>query len=164
MLMTTSATITRDIRIYADFISDGAARSLRLLREIDNTVAVMRTIASLGNSFCATVKDLTDDFSCVEGTFPEDELASAYESVQASLAEIHRELVKMHAAAAKDHDLRPHDGVCEAVQAAIRAIINLHDAIETFRWRLLEHNADQEDPAGPVLTSAEEIEQYLAAL
>lgn len=165
MLMTTNATITKDIRAYADFVSAGAARSLELLRRIDNTVMVMRTIASQSNGFREIIQGLTDDFSHVEGTIPEEELVDSYETVQGALTTVHRELVKMHAAAAKDRDLRPHDGVCEAIQAAIKAVAGMHDAIETFRWRLLEHNADKEEPGESlVLTSAEDIERYLAAL
>jgi len=76
MLMTTNATVIKDIRAYADFMSEGAARSLELLRRIDNTVMVMRIIASQGNGFREIIKDLTNDVSRAEGAIPEDELVA----------------------------------------------------------------------------------------
>lgn len=162
--MTNATNIANDIRTYAGFMSDGAARSLRLLREIDNTVTAMRTIVTLGDSFCSTLKDMTADVARAIGPIPEYDLIPAYEALQRELADLYRMLQTMHAAAARDDQLRADDGVCDACAAAIKTIADLHECIETLHWRLLEHNADQDAPSGPVLTSAEDIERYLAAL
>lgn len=145
-------------------MSEGAARSLELLRAIDSTVTAMGTIAEQARSFTAVVHDMAAAVPRLEFPIPEDEIIPAYVALQDDLVKLHGEFRARCACAERDSELRPDDGVGDAYRAAMAAINGFHDALETFRWLILEHNADLDPAKGPVMTDADEIERFLAAL
>lgn len=159
-----SATTIRDIRAYGDFMSDGAARSLKLLQAIDSTVTAMGTIAEQARSFTGIVREMAAGVPQLALPIPEEEIIPAYEALQDDLVKLHSEFRTRCARAEQATELRPDDGVCDAYRAAMAAIGGLHDALETFRWLILEHNADLDPAKGQVMTDSAEIERYLAAL
>lgn len=162
--MDMNVTTIKDIRAYGAFMSEGAARSLTLLQAIDNMVAGMATIAEQARSFTTAVNEMSAGIPRLTVAIPEDEIVPAYEALQDDLVKLHSMLRAQCHRVDNSPAFRKDDGVCEGYRTNMGAIRDLHDALETFRCLILEHNADL-DPAGTeVMTDASEIERYLASL
>jgi len=153
-----------DIREYGSFMMESAARSLVLLRTIERTVLALRTISSEAKSFVLSIDGLTKSLVNCKAPLPEEEVLPIYESIQTKLETMHTNLRRRCALADRDRNLCDDDGVSTAFRECINSVSDLHSSIETFRWMLLEHNADLDEATGPVLTDADEIQKYLKAL
>lgn len=152
-----------DIRAFGDFMQQSAARNLELLRRIASTVTALRTIGKQARGFIEIVQDLTASIHAITEAIPEDVLP-VFEQLQDDLASLHGLMRQKRAAAQRAAELCDGDGVCEAYSEAMEGIHGLHECIETLRWLIMEHNAELESSTGDVLTSAEEVERYLASL
>lgn len=162
--MQMNGTTIRDIRAYGAFMSEGAARSLALLQAIDNVVTAMGTITEQTRSFTVVVRDMSAGIPNLALAIPEDDIIPAYEALEDDLVELHGTFREHCQRAERSSALRDDDGVCEAYRSTMAAIHELHDALETFRWLILEHNAELDPAKGQVMTDVSEIERYLAAL
>lgn len=145
-----------------------AARSLKLLHAIESTLAWLNrlsTTLAANTCFALNVNDNLDKADCL---IDEDEkLAQEMESAQALMEEVYQELIIKRQHALDDHNLTDEDGIAEAYTEAIAAAADLHNAINTLRWNIGEHDVDVAhacDQPGPTLSTPKELEDYLAAL
>ncbi|MFV3368438.1 hypothetical protein ACNFH5_09675 [Pseudomonas sp. NY15435] len=151
----------------SEYLNCETARSLELLRQIDGTVEALvllrRQMDALSEAFGSLLSRFNNNPPT--GPIPEDVVVPTLEESQDSLRKMHAELARRSACAKADTVLTLDDGVVDAYEQAIDAVISLNQVIEQTRWALLEHNADSEGSHEPhVLRSDEEIEDFIRAL
>ena len=163
-MSTSQTSAVRDLEAYAQFMSERTARSLILLRAIESTVVAVGTIRDESRSSHRTLSEILDGLKDFKAPMPED-LIDVYEEIQGHLAKLHGRMQGGLVSAQSDNQLRDEDGVCDIYREALSAVHDLHDCIEVLRWNLMQHNAalDQSD-AGKELTTAKEVEEFLASL
>lgn len=153
-----------DIPTIVAFMQQGTARSLNLLRTIARTVTALRTTTNEARGFVYLVDELTRSLAQAEGVIVPEEVLPTFEQLQDDLAAFYALMREKQSAARSAAELRNDDGVCEAYGEALDSIHEFHECLETLRWMIMEHNVEQEVSSGTPLTSAEEIESYLASL
>lgn len=145
-----------------------ATRSLGLLHAIESTLAWLNRLSKTLNadtSFAIEANDSLDKAECLIDE--DDKLANGMESAQAIVEELYLELIAKRQHALNDRNLTDDDGIAEAYTEAIASAADLHNAINTLRWNIAEHDVDIArscDEPGPALTSPEALKEYLAAL
>jgi len=142
----------------------GAARSLELLRAIDGVLIALSTITEQNRSFVHVVKEMSEGLTELGLPIPEESIIPEYERLQDELSTIHAELRALCNKCESSTAVRNEDGIRDAFNSACDAINELHASLETFRWLILEHNADLDAVGTETLTSEDEIKRYLAAL
>lgn len=145
-----------------------ATRSLQLLHAIESTLAWLNKLSNTLNANTNFALDVNDNLDKIECLVDEDDkLANEMESAQVMVEELYQELIAKRQHALNDHNLTDEDGIAEAYTEAIASAADLHNAINTLRWNIAEHDVDVAhscDEPGPALTSPEALEEYLAAL
>ena len=145
-----------------------AARSLELLHAIESTLAWLNKLSKTLNANTSFALEANDNLDKIWCLIDEDEkLANEMESAQVMVEELYQELLAKRQHAINDHNLTDEDGIADAYTEAVAAAADLHNAINTLRWNIAEHDVDVSkscDGPGPVITSREELKEYLAAL
>lgn len=154
-----------DLEAYGRMMNDSSTRSLYLLRDIEKTVLAVGTIRDSANSYTQTVIAFNVAMAKLEGRVPEEAVLDLFEDLQGHLEKLHTQLEISHKSAKADPELCDEDGVADVFRDAINAVCSWHEQVEMLRWNILQHNAalDTSDP-GVALTSAEQIDEFLATL
>ncbi len=145
--MTTLCRERRELQDFSASVSEGAARSLDLLRDIEITLAwlnrltgQLRNDATFAEAACSDV-DATRSPIDKDGRI-QDDLEVAQREVEA----VYNLLIDKRQAGRDDSRLTEDDGIEGAYSEAIAQAADLHNAINTLRWRIGEHDIDS-DPS-----------------
>ena len=144
---------------------DTNVRSLELLRDIEKTCVAVRTTKDTLTKFVELVRSLSESLSAIDVVVPEDKILESLDSVESQLEMMNIRFNTCLVSAKNDPDLTYEDGVEVIYAEAQHALCDLHEAVQEYKWSLLQHNAEFDiSDAGPELASADEINAYLAAL
>ncbi|OZI74600.1 hypothetical protein [Bordetella genomosp. 12] len=145
-----------------------SARSLSLLRAIEDTVAgnevlsntfssIAKNSGDVAESLCdrdlASRKKLDDDSGSVQ---------IAFDEALDTIGELCRFLERKRSAAINDLQLRPDDGVVESFDKAIASVKEAFSHMHDLKWAVMENDADIAAGSSPVPVS--DIEDFLSSL
>lgn len=145
MINSDAVRLSRNAREFSADVRVDAARSLELLRAIDSTVdwlSRVRAKLDIDIVFARATVDRVNALSPVATLDDEGVTCAALEEGQEMIRELHDLFVAKRKSARRDPNLREDDGVVEAYDAAVDSAADLHDALETLRQCILEHDAD----------------------
>lgn len=124
------------------------ARSLEVLRDIEATVDTLawyRRRVDSDADFVESTVDLINRSADVLVTLDADgAICASLEDAQRGIETFRAEQCERREAARRAPELREDDGVVDAYDEVIEAAARLHDAINTVRWCIMEHDADLE--------------------
>ncbi|MDP2827069.1 MAG: hypothetical protein Q8O37_00530 [Sulfuricellaceae bacterium] len=154
-----------ELREFTAGVQAGAARSLDLLRVIESTIDWLARLTrqlSADAEFAGKVNEGLPEISGVidaDGDF-EKTLLSAQEVVE----QLYEVLIEKRQHGRDDAMLSEDDGVESAYTEAIAASADLHNAINSLRWNIGEHDIDAAPPQLSKSYSAGDIDQMFADL
>lgn len=136
------------LRFVAEGLAQDSARSLDLLRSIEITVEVNEILSEQFETIAERSKHATEAI-CAKSPSGEEDAIDKDGSVQELLdrtldvLEQLQDQMKARCSSARgDQKLRPEDGVVESFVKVIDAMHDAHDAMNEFKWAILEHDAD----------------------
>lgn len=140
-----------------------SARSLDLLRSIDNTLSFLNRLAaqlradtSHAKKGIAIVKALPVECD------PDNTILESINKAQSATSDLYDELVSRRNAAKGDNRLAEDDGIEEAYTEAIAAAADVHNNLNSLRWAIGEHDADL-SPVSKPFTNAADLIKNLSA-
>lgn len=153
----------------ANFYTSGSvtdaecARPLSVLRDFDEISACARVTISVMEARLEYGEELLDILAAssdpVDINFVMPSLLRCQDAVRTIFSQytvVRPQLDKLS---------RPHDEVLELVDRAIVLTSDLFDQLESFRWAILEHNADVEPKGEPqIVNTSEGLRKALAGL
>jgi len=141
--------------------------SLKILKAVDETVDSLVADQRELNGLMAVALNLIETVNhCERQTMidPEGDGADSGEKAEAALREAVVQLENKRAAAVADPELNGdhENAVVDEYTRTIEAAKNLHDALATLRWAVMEHDADL-DSSEEATTDAEDLIARLRA-
>ena len=157
-----------ELRAFTASVRDTSARSLDLLRAIESTLTWLDRMASQLRADATFAEKTNEGLHKAEGVIdPDGSIQEDLERVQENVETLYQALIERRQHGREDRQLTEEDGIEAAYTEAIAQAADLHNAINTLRWNIGEHDIDAEpyvsDPA-KVFSSPEEIEAYLLSL
>ena len=154
-----------EIREYGAHILDSAARSLSLLRRIEDTLVALRVRRITMDALREAALAMSTALATISVAIPEEGIVDVLEEGQDALSKIHAIMKSKFANAKSAPELHDEDGVCDAYEESMASVAHLHSSLEDLRWNILQHNArlDTSD-AGHAINSSQEVLNFLAAL
>lgn len=144
-------------------VASESARSLDLLRSIDNTLSFLNRLAaqlradtSHTEKVIAIVKALPVEYD------PDNTILESINKVQSATGDLYDELVNRRNAVKGDPRLTDDDGLEEVYTEAIAAAADLHNSLNSLRWVIGEHDADL-SPVSKPFTNAADLIKNLSA-
>lgn len=160
---------TEEVRLICETSTEASQKSLTLLRAIDLTIDALvwienqagPTVAFIGKAI-ANIK--VCDRKCKID--PKDVAASAALTSEEASVLLYGLLIQKRkfAIAARELDGDDKAAVVEAYNRAIAAVADLHNSFADLRWAIGEHDADLEEPNSKLLSTPQEIAEYLDGL
>lgn len=160
-----TTTAVQDMSLFTESWACDAARDLRLLRNIEETVRVLARIETNLRANQRMAESFVADIQEFQHQFDENRFLQATDRLEDELTDLRSTLDACLLAAKTDKALTEEDGVADAYRNTIEAVCNLYSIVEHVRWVLMHRNAEL-DPTGSKdgLSSSEEISRFLAAL
>ena len=154
-----------ELQAFSASVSADASRSLDLLRDIEITLAWLRRLtgklradAEFAEAANESLGDIADPID------PDDGIQTALEQAQNEVQALYQLLIDKRDAGRRDQRLTEDDGIEAAYTEAIAQAADLHNAINTLRWNIGEHDIDAR-PAHPGPTyAADEVDTLFDAL
>lgn len=159
---------TRTLSSLGDDILTGANRSLRLLKDIEETISSL----CYDQRYYAALTDITKDAADNIHKAPRLKMLDPDGSIEEKLLcgqnvahKLYTQLIERRKSAISDPQLTDEDGVAEEFTRTIGVVAKMHNAINELRLAVGEYDADlSPKKEGKVLKSAEEIEEFLSAI
>lgn len=143
------ATMTRldieraELRNFATDVRVSSARSLELLRDIENTLAWLERLTSQLNADSTFAEKINAELHTIADVIdPDDTIQSTLEVSQGCVNSLYELLIEKRQHGRNDRQLTDSDGIEDAYTEAITAAADLHNAINTLRWNVGEHDID----------------------
>lgn len=167
--MISGAVLSRTHRIerMSDFMRGETVSSLALLRDIDGTIEAlilvrrnMDALAEAAEQLCGRVNT-----ELLEGKALELDVVPSLEQSQDALHGMVEVMEYKLEAARCAPELNADDGVVDAYEQAINAVLILNSKVEKLRWAVLERGADSEGyHQAKVLRTDTDIDDFLDSL
>ena len=120
-----------------------AIRSLDLLRAIENTLVWLERLTGQLRTDAAFAEKANAGLVALEGAIdPEQEIQNALEEAQHEVEELYNLLIDKRQHGRNDGQLTDEDGIEDAYTDAISQAADLHNAINSLRWSIGEHDID----------------------
>src|SRR3569623_529256 len=154
-----------EIKEYGAHILDSAARSLSLLRRIEDTLVALRARRTIMDALHEVAIAMSNALATISVAIPEEGIVDVLEEGQDALSKIHAIMQSKFAIAQSAPELRSEDSVGEAYEESMASVSRLHGNREDLRWNILQHNArlDGSDACRPI-SNSQEVLDFLAAL
>lgn len=143
-------------------VADYTARSLELLRAIEETIDSLGALAEQARVFAGLFSKEAERI--ISATRPGDVILDPDLTVEDALLEaeraiagLHERLLEKRAAAHRAPELSTDDGVGEAYDEAIAQVADLHNAIDRLRAALGEHDAEAQGASGNAYETPEAL-------
>jgi len=132
-----------ELRNFSADVQAGTARRLDLLRAVESTLAWLERLTVQLNADTTFAEKIAADLDKIEGVLdPDDSLQADLTAAQQGVDVLYRVLIEKRQHGRNDHQLTEEDGIEDAYTEAIMAAANLHNAINTLRWNVAEHDID----------------------
>lgn len=149
--------------IGADVVSH-ADRSLGLIRAIETTISALCYERQFLTGIASSIHQFCDKIKSAERTMridPRGELEDIFLKAQASVKNVHCQMVERLRYAENDASLTDEDGVAEEYRRSISVVIDLHNGINELRWAIAEYDADLSNETKRTFDNAEKVINYL---
>lgn len=156
-----------ELQSFVTEIGEGVARRIDLLRQIDTTISYLVLLRDQLTADARFAVDFNREIESIVDVIDLDgSLHDRMESTQETVNAVYEMLIRKRDAARKDRLLRADEGVVEAYTEAIAAAADLHNAINTLRWSIAEHDVDVagEESNTPAFTNPDELLRHLRSL
>lgn len=149
-----------ELREFTAGVHEGTARSLILLRDIESTLRWLERMTGQLKTDAVFAEKMSTDLVMLVGVLdPDDSIQASLQSAQQDVEALHTLLIEKRQHGRNDHQLTDDDGIEDAYTEAIVQAADLHNAINSLRWNIGEHDIDAEphtsDPAMVASTPAE---------
>lgn len=157
-----------ELREFTATVQASAVRSLGFLHALESTLTWLERLTRQLQADVIFAEESNRRLDKITGTLdPDGAIQSALEAAQEAIEALYRLLIERRQHGREDRQLTEEDGIEATYTEAIAQAADLHNAINTLRWNIGEHDIDAEpyvsDPA-KVFSSPEEIEAYLLSL
>lgn len=151
-----------ELQAFTASVQHDTARSLDLLRNIESTLAWLDRLTKQAEADAEFAEKANLALGKLTGVMdPDGSLQANLEEAQEEVHALYTLLIEKRKAGREDRQLTEEDGIEGAYTAAISAVADLHNAINTMRWNIGEHDIDAAphttDP-GLVASTPEEVE------
>jgi hypothetical protein len=141
-----------------------SARSLDLLRDIESTIEALqydqRLFQPLYELTTAWAEDIRTRGQGRE-IDPTGKIDATMLRAQHAARALYDEFIRRRDAARRDHRVTDDDGLVEEFTRTIACVADLHNAINSLRWALGEHDADLSPISGPAFDSVDDLLGHL---
>lgn len=150
-----------NIKSFGLKIEAESARSIGLLRDIENTMSHLNRLKEQLRSDSGNVNELIEAVENIEDVIDQDDSVSVQlEQAQNRINDLYNELVIRRLAGRNDNRLIKEDGIEDAYTEAIEAVADLHNQLNALRWAINEHDADI-SPVSKSFSDPEELIKFL---
>lgn len=147
-----------ELRAFTDGVRAEAARNLDLLRAIDTTLTWLDRLIGVLRADITFAEKINASLDTIHGVIdPDDTLHGLLEKAQSMVEQVYQELIAKRQSARDDLRLCEDDGIDASYTEAIAAAADLHNALNTLRWNIGEHDVDAEPQALSRAYGADEI-------
>lgn len=157
-----------ELREFSASVLAGAARSLEFLRAIESTLTWLERLTGQLRADATFAEKVNANLDNIEGVIdPDDSLQTALEETQQSVEALYHLLIEKRQHGRDDQELTEEDGIEDAYTEAIAQSSDLHNAINTLRWNIGEHDIDavpHEIRAENLISDQDELRAALKAL
>lgn len=148
-----------ELRAFTASVRDTSARSLDLLRAIESTLTWLDRMASQLRADATFAEKTNEGLHKAEGVIdPDGSIQEDLERVQENVETLYQVLIERRQHGREDRQLTEEDGIEAAYTEAIAQAADLHNAINTLRWNIGEHDIDAEPKSLSKPYSAEDID------
>lgn len=158
----------RTLSALGDDILAGANRSLKLLKDIEETISSLCYDQRYYDALTSITKDVAENIRKAARVKPLDEDGSIEEKLlrgQNVAHKLYTQLIEKRRSAISDPQLTDEDGVAEEFTRTIEVVAKMHNAINELRCALGEYDADLSPRKdGVLLKNTEEIEKFLSTI
>lgn len=160
-----SAHLTEQLSYWAEMLSQRPPRSLSLLRSIEDTLLMFRRWRGLIENFTNIMREEGDKILANAPQAVLDKDGSAQEALlnaQNMMKEHYEDLKTWCDRAKSSSAFDDNDGIVDECSRLTNAIAELHNYINSLRWKIAEHDADHAVEIG-TFDSIEELAAHLNA-
>ncbi|WP_430228873.1 hypothetical protein [Nitrosomonas communis] len=151
----------QNIKSFGAEIEAESARSITLLRNIENTIFNLNSLTKKLHNRANYAEGLIAFVENIENEIDQDDsISDQLEIAQNRINDLYNELIIKRQAGRIDRRLTNEDGIEDAYTEAIEASADLHNLLNTLRWAINEHDADRSQPEES-FTDADELIKYL---
>jgi hypothetical protein len=132
-----------ELRAFTCDVLEESQRTLELLRQIDNTLGWLDRLEGLlhtDTSFAEKLQARVKASSCEVD--PDDLVVPLLEKAQRAVSEMHDVLFAKRESARLDIRLTEDDGIEAGYTRVIAASADLHNALNSLRWAIMEHDVN----------------------
>lgn len=147
--------------------AERAQRSLRLLRQIEDTISALCYERRLFEAMAKFVHEICEDIKHRKPVQPIDPHGTVWENLekaQAAMKRLYETMVEKREYARNDPDLTEEDGVADEYTRSIAVVADLHNGINELRWAIGEHDAELEPKSGRGVSDRASLERQLDSL
>lgn len=149
-----------ELRNFTAGVSAETARNLEILRAIESTLAWLERLTGQLRADFEFADKVNANLAGIPGIIdPDDSIQQGLEKAQIAVEELYGLLISKRQSGRDDHRLMEEDGIEEAYTEAIAAAADLHNAINSLRWNIGEHDTDAEPKAPGKTYAAEDIDK-----
>lgn len=155
------------IRTFGNRVRADSARSIALLKAIDETLCALNSEEKQFDLFLENAHEFLDRINDAEeqGTIDaEGKVAHSLERAQNELSQYIDLLNEKLGYAKADFRLTGDDGIEDAYGRLIATIEELHDTVNTLRWAIGEHDVDNEPRENRKAYDVEDLDVMFADL
>ena len=162
------AASAQTLSALGDDILTGATRSLRLLKDIEETISSLCYDQRYYGALTSITKETAENIRKAPLNKLLDQDGSIEEKLlrgQNAAHNLYNKLIEKRKSAISDPQLTDEDGVVDEFTRTIEIVADMHNSINELRWALGEHEADlSPHKDGLVFSTPKDIEVYLEKL
>lgn len=146
------------LRSFGQFVGFEAARSVDLLKAIDDTIYACEQLRRMMEQFTGAAGEFVQSLKRTDHAVDKDgEGLAELERARDAIQELYDIQQRKRAAACADGRLHADDGVVEAYDQLLDGIAATHAALNDLCWALGEHESDFDEVLEGEFTSADEL-------
>lgn len=135
-----------ELREFTAEVQAEAARNLDFLRAIESTLAWLERLNKQLQADAEFAERVNEGLPSIEGVIdPDEAIQQALESAQTDVEKLYCLLIEKRGHGRNDSHLTLDDGIEDAYTQAIAQAADLHNAINTLRWSIGEHDIDADE-------------------
>jgi hypothetical protein len=146
------------LRSLGQLVEFEAARSLDLLKAIDDTVFAVCQLRNRVDEFAGSASELLQALKRAEQPLdPDGSLLRVLESARDSVHDLYGKVAGQLDRVRQSPQVQPEDGLIEAYQRLLDSMAGAHNILNDLCWAIGEHDADFDEVLEGEFTSAEDL-------
>lgn len=163
------ATSSAEVRSFSESVSEGATKTITLLRAIEQTVTHLSWVqnrAKADTAFAAKAAELLRTCERHIAIDTDGVICASLEEAETRVQRLYGMLIEKRNAARNAAELQEDDRetIIEEYAHAIAAVADLHCSLTDLKWAIGEHDADLEKPTGDSFSDPKALRAYLKAV